>query len=114
MARLPRYATDALLVTLGLLLAVAVTVDLARSTELAKRMRRDRTALNAYMHPHVVDQQLVSISMHGARDLVCVPRRSRQGRHRKRVCIHVLHTGTGTVGPVPAAGFDVPSPTVRR
>ena len=111
MARLPRHATDALLVTLGLLLAVAVVVDLARSTELAQRMRRDRYALSQYLHPHVVDQQLVSIRMRGSRDLVCVPRR---GRHRKRVCIHVLHTSGGTVGPVPAADFDVPAPTVKR
>jgi hypothetical protein len=111
MARLPRYATDALLVMLGLLLTVAVAVDLARSTALAQRMRRDRLALNAYMHPRVVDPQLVSIRMHGSRDLVCVPRR---GRHRSQVCIHVLHTGAGTVGPVRAAEVDMPSPALKR
>jgi hypothetical protein len=111
MARLPRYARDALLVTLGVLLAVAVTVDLARSTELAKRMRRDRLALNAYMHPHVVDPQLVSIKMHGSRDLVCVPRRR---RHRSRVCIHVVHGGARAAEPVPAADVNVPTPTLKR
>jgi hypothetical protein len=111
MARLPRYATDALLVMLGVLLAVAVAVDLARSTTLAQRMRRDRLALNAYMHPHVVDPQLVSIRMHGSRDLVCVPGR---GRHRSRVCIHVVHTGAGAVAPVRAAEVDVPSRALKR
>jgi hypothetical protein len=111
MARLPRYATDALLVTLGALLAVAVVVDLARSTELAQRMRRDRLALYAYMHPRFVDPQLVSIKMHGSRDLVCVPR---HGRHRPRVCIHVVHGGAGPAQPVPAAELDVPSPALKR
>jgi hypothetical protein len=111
MARLPRYATDALLVMLGLLLTVAVAVDLARSTALAQRMRRDRLALNAYMHPRVVDPQLVSIKMHGSRDLVCVPRR---GRHRSRVCIHVVHGGAGAAQPLPAADLNVPPPTLSR
>jgi hypothetical protein len=111
MARLPRYARDALLVTLGALLAVAVAVDLARSTELAQRMRRDRLALYAYMHPHVVDPQLVSIKMHGSRDLVCVPRR---GRHRSRVCIHVVHGGARAADPVPAADVNVSSPALKR
>jgi hypothetical protein len=107
MARLPRHATDALLVMLGVLLAAAVTVDLVRSTELAQRMRRDRLALRAYLHPRVVDPQLVSIKMHGSRDLVCVPRR---GRHRSRVCIHVVHGGGAAAEPVPAAEAGVPRP----
>jgi hypothetical protein len=111
MARLPRHATDALLVTLGVLLAVAVAVDLVRSNTLAQRMRRDRLALNAYMHPHVVDPQLVSIKMHGSRDLVCVPRR---GRHRSRVCIHVVHGGARASEPVPAADVNMPSPALKR
>ena len=51
MARLPRHATDVLLVLLGVLLAAAVTVDLVRSTELAPRMRRDSLALRASLHP---------------------------------------------------------------
>jgi hypothetical protein len=109
--RLPRYATDALLITLGLLLTVAVAVDVARSNALAQRMHRDRSALLAYLHPHVVDPHLVSISVRGSRDLVCVPR---HGRHRTRVCIHVVHTDDGAHGPAPAAKLGPPSPAPER
>jgi hypothetical protein len=111
MARLPRRATDALLIALGLLLAVAVAVDVARSNALAERMRRDRSALRTYLHPHVVDPHLVSISVRGSRDLVCVPR---HGRRRSRICIHVVHTGAGAHGPAPAAELRAPSRTPRR
>jgi hypothetical protein len=92
MARLPRYATDALLIALGVLLAVAVAVDVGRRNALAQRMHVDRTALRAYLYPQVVDPHRVSISVHGSRDLVCGP--TRRG-HRARVCIHVVHTGAG-------------------
>jgi hypothetical protein len=105
MGRLPRRATDALLIALGLLLAVAVAVDVARSNALAERMRRDRSALRAALHPQVVDPQLVSISVRGSRDLVCVPR---HGGRRSRICIHVLHTGSGAHGPAPPAELGAP------
>jgi hypothetical protein len=111
MGRLPRRATDALLIALGLLLAVAVAVDVARSNALAERMRRDRSALRAYLHPQVVDPHLVSISVGGSRDLVCAPR---HGRRRSRVCIHVLHTAAGAHGPAPPAELGAPPRAPQR
>ena len=98
MARLPRRATDALLVALAVLLTVAVAVDVVRSNALAERMHRDRSALRAYLHPQAVDQKLVSISVGGSRDLVCV---QRHRRLRSRVCIHVVHTAAGARRAVP-------------
>jgi hypothetical protein len=92
MARLPRYATDAVLIAVGLLLAVAVAVDVARSNALAQRMRADRAALRAHLYPREIDPQLVRIRVQGSRDLVCGP--PSRGR-RARVCIHVVHTGAG-------------------
>jgi hypothetical protein len=89
--RLPRRATDALLVTVGLLLALAVAVDVGRRIALGWRMRVDRHAMRVYLHPQVVDPRLMSIRVQGRHDLVCVTTRGHRERHRVRVCVHVAH-----------------------
>ncbi|MCA1682639.1 MAG: hypothetical protein LC685_01345 [Actinobacteria bacterium] len=99
MRRLPRDATNALLIAIGLLLAVAVGVDVQRRIALAQRMRVDRHVLRVYLKPQVVDPQAMTISVRRARDLVCVPARGHAPRHG-RVCIHVVHTGHGAWGVV--------------
>lgn len=91
MTRLPRRATDLLLVTVGLLLALAVAVDVGRRMALGWRMRVDRQAMRVYLHPQAVDPRLVSIRLQGPRDLVCVTTREQRERHRVRVCLHVAH-----------------------
>jgi hypothetical protein len=93
-ARLRRRATDVLLVAVGLLLALAVTVDVGRRGALAWRMRVDRHAMRTYLHPRIVDPRLMSIRVHGPRDLVCVTthdhRRHRAGR-RVRARVDDVH-----------------------
>jgi hypothetical protein len=89
--RLPRRATDALLVTVGLLLALAVTVDVGRRMALGWRMRVDRHAMRVYLHPQVVDPRLVSIRVQGPHDLVCATTRERRDRDRVRICVRVAH-----------------------
>jgi hypothetical protein len=91
MSRLPRRATDVLLVTVGVLLALAVAADVGRRMALGWRMRVDRHAMRVYLHPQAVDPQLVSIRVREPRDLVCVTTRDRRERRRVRVCLHVAH-----------------------
>jgi hypothetical protein len=91
MTRRARRATDVLLVTVGLLLALAVAVDVGRRIALGWRMRVDRHALRVYLRPQVLDPRLVSIRVQGPRDLVCVTTPDRRARHRVRVCVHVSH-----------------------
>jgi hypothetical protein len=94
MTRLPRCATDVLLVCVGLLLALAVAVDVGRRIALGWRMRVDRHAMRVYLRPQVVDPHLMSIAVQGPRDLVCITtheKRRRRASHRVRVCVHVAH-----------------------
>lgn len=91
MSRLPRRATDVLLVTVGVLLALAVAVDVGRRMALAWRMRVDRHAMRVYLHPRAVDPQLVSIRVQGPRDLVCVTTLDHRKRRHVRVCLQVVH-----------------------
>jgi hypothetical protein len=89
MRRLPRWATDALLVTVGLLLALAVAVDVGRRIALGWRMRVDRHAMRVYLHPQVVDPRRMSITVQGPHDLVCATTHEHRDRHR--VCVRVAH-----------------------
>lgn len=91
MTGLSRRTTDVLLVGVGLLLALAVAVDVGRRIALDWRMRVDRHAMRVYLHPQVVDP-LMKISVRGPHEVVCVTTRDRLGH--ERVCVRVAHPST--------------------
>jgi hypothetical protein len=119
MRLLRRHATNALLIGVGSLLALAVANDVAQRITLQQRMRIDRHALIAYVDSHgidhvdshdidhvdshVIDPKLIDITVHGSRDTVCIT--TSRHKHHTRACVAVMHT--------PANAWHVLSGRVR-